>query len=232
MYNNRKEAGAKLDMAKVTGTESALATVESAVIAPIQEQRLSVFNVGNLTSLKGIHCPPIPISVRGDCQKGMWKLFDDPVPGDITMSILKTENYYGAFSPMYAPSEILQIWFVAESGPLPSDTVMVTYIKERSLNAFNRLIATLIAKRTDPSTGIFKPKFQSFDSKKSGTKYYGLVWDWEPRTDMEREKELLAVVSDKENQLKMIDNSIGNRLVLLGEKEQHQQPREMTADDF
>lgn len=227
-----KATGTELATEQETGSELATATaIEETAITPVSNQRLSVFNVGNLQSLKGIHCPPIPISVRGDCQKGMWKLFDDPLPGDITMSILKRESYYGAFSPMYAPSEILQIWFVAESGPLPKDTVMVTYIKERSLNAFNRLVATLIAKRTDPSTGIFKPKFQSYDSKKSGTKYYGLVWDWEPRTDMDREAELSAVVANHDNQLKMIDNSISNRLVLLGEQSVLQ-PKEASIEDF
>lgn len=222
-------------MAKATEalveTSTDIVTTDVTAISQNPGQRLSVFRVGNLSTLKGIHCPPIPISVRGDCQKGMWKLFDDPVAGDVTMSILKTESYYGAFSPMYAPSEIMQIWFVAESGPLPADTVMVTYIKERSLNSFNRLIATLIAKRTDPSTGIFKPKFQSYDSKKSGTKYYGLSWDWEPRTDLQREQELIAVVNDPENQLKMIDNSISNRLTLLGEHTP-QPSHEPSIEDF
>lgn len=218
-------------MAKIT--EMDLATVsESTLVAVSGQRRMSVFKTGNLINQKGILCPSVTISVRADCQKGMWKLFDDPVAGDITMSILKTENYFGAFSPMYKPAEHLQIWFVAESGPLPKDTVMVTYIKERSLNAFNRLIAKLIAERTEPSTGIFKPKFQTYDSKASGTKYYGLEWGWEPRTDMKRESELLAVLDNQENQLKMIDNSISNRFTLLGDTSSQESSKEPSIEDF
>lgn len=218
-------------MAKATATESVEVTAIESAIQSAQERRMSVFNVAKIINEKGILCPDVVISVMADCKTGTWKLFDQPKEGDITMSILKTERYFGKLSPIY-PNDLehLQIWFVAESGNLPKDTVMVTYIKERSLNAFNRLVASLMAERIEPSGGVFKPIFKEYVSKKVGTQYYGLEWKWEPRTDMAREQELLAVIDSQENQLKMIDGSISNRLTLLGE--QTTQPKELTAADF
>lgn len=229
-----KTTEAVMDLATVSETEtnSQLATIQE--LSPLD----SVFGVPGIETLKGILCPERPISIRFDCQKGIIKIVEDPVMGDVTMSILKTESFYGSFTDPTKPTELLQIWFVTESGPLPANTVLVTYIKGRSLGAFNRLISTLIAKRVNPSKGVFKPKFQSYsgDVKVNGVNtkvnYYGLTWDWEPRTDAQRERELIEVLNNPDNKAKMIDPNINNRLIMLGEQSEPPQQSEPSIEDF
>lgn len=188
---------------------------------------LDAFGVGDIQNNSGILVPEMTISVRADCQIGSWKLVEDAIPGDIKMSIIKVGKFYGAFSDAIRPTEFMQLWFVAEEGNLPKDTVMVTYVKTESLRNLNNLLITLIAKRINPSSGVFIPKFNKKEKmlldetgKSSKASYYCLTWTWEPRTDDARASELSAVVSEPTNQLKMIDDSISGRLVLLGEQEE------------
>jgi hypothetical protein len=157
--------------------------------------------------------PEFPLGIRNDCQIGRWKIGDRPIDGDITMSIIKVARFFGDLGTTKA-TDWLQVWFIAESGNLPPDTVMVTYLKTRSLGNFYFTITTLMAKGIEPASGIFKPKFEKYSGNIDGqnTSYYGLIWDWEPRSDPQRENKFVAVLDNIELSMKMVD-SIATKLM-------------------
>ena len=127
------------------------------------------------------------------------------------MTILKFSKFFGSLGQT---SHTLwgQLWFVAESGELPQGVVMVTYIKNRSLNDFNRLVASVQSRGVEPATGIFIPEFVKHSGQKpddSGVvkpiNYYSLKWSWNERKDWAVIDQAAAVLSDSSNQSRMID---------------------------
>ena len=89
---------------------------------------------------------------------------------------------------------------------------MVTYIKNRSLNDFNRLVASVQSRGVEPATGIFTPEFAKHSGQKpddSGVvkpiNYYSLKWSWNERKDWAVIDQAAAVLSDSSNQSRMID---------------------------
>jgi hypothetical protein len=127
------------------------------------------------------------------------------------MTILKFSKFFGSLGQT---SHTLwgQLWFVAETGELPQGVVMVTYIKNRSLNDFNRLVASVQSRGVEPATGIFIPEFVKHSGQKpddSGVvkpiNYYSLKWSWNERKDWAVIDQAAAVLSDSSNQSRMID---------------------------
>ncbi len=89
---------------------------------------------------------------------------------------------------------------------------MVTYIKSRSLNDFNRLIASVQARGIEPATGIFIPEFIKHSGQKPDENgvvkpinYCSLKWRWQERTDWSIIHQAAAVLSDETNLSRMID---------------------------
>ncbi|NEQ35887.1 MAG: hypothetical protein F6K40_06135 [Okeania sp. SIO3I5] len=63
---------------------------------------------------------------------------------------------------------------------------MVSYIKTRSLDDFNRLIVQLQSKGVNPAIGVFCPKYIKHSkglSDGSTANYYSLEWHWRERTE-------------------------------------------------
>lgn len=126
--------------------------------------------------------------------------------GEISMTILKFAKFFGNLGQ--TKNELWgQIWFVAESGELPEDVVYFTYIKTRSLDAFNRLIIQIQARGVEPAEGIFRPKFIKHSASHEGrpTSYYSLDWTWEERSDWTTIEKASLMLSDPENLLLMND---------------------------
>lgn len=153
-----------------------------------------------------IMVPRLPISVRNNCQSGAWFIGDKCYGQNVSMRIIKFQKYYGDLG-MTQKTTWGQLWFVAESGELPKDVVMVTYIKTRSLDAFMRTITEVQARGIEPGIGVFIPKFVKHTGQKDGqvTNYYSLDWEWEEKNDIETLQRLSAVLLDPESQALMID---------------------------
>ena len=175
------------------------------------EQQRTGFSVFGAKPANALLVPEIPIAVRNNCQSGQWAIGDTDYGSKCSMTILKFSKFFGALGQT---ENTLwgQLWFVAESGELPQSTVMVTYIKSRSLNDFNRLVTSVQARGIEPATGIFIPEF----TKHSGSKpddsgvvkpinYYSLKWSWVERKDWAIIDQAAAVLSDTSNQSRMID---------------------------
>jgi len=155
--------------------------------------------------------PEIPIAVRNNCQSGQWAIGDTDYGSKCSITILKFAKFFGSLGQT---SHTLwgQLWFVAETGELPQGVVMVTYIKNRSLNDFNRLVASVQSRGVEPATGIFVPEFVKHSGQKpddSGVvkpiNYYSLKWSWMERKDWAVIDQAAAVLSDTSNQSRMID---------------------------
>ena len=174
----------------------------------IQRPTFSVFGAKAANELL---VPEIPIAVRNNCQSGQWAIGDTDYGSKCSMTILKFSKFYGALGQT---ENALwgQIWFVAESGELPKGVVMVTYLKTRSLNDFNRLVTDVQSRGIEPATGVFIPEF----TKHSGSKpddagitkpinYYSLKWSWQERKDWAIIEQAATVLSDMSSQSRMID---------------------------
>ncbi|MEG4972923.1 hypothetical protein [Microcoleus sp. K4-B3] len=174
-------------------------------------QERPTFSVFGAKPSNALLVPEIPIAVRNNCQSGQWAIGDTDYGSKCSMTILKFSKFFGSLGQT---SHTLwgQLWFVAESGELPQGVVMVTYIKNRSLNDFNRLVASVQSRGVEPATGIFIPEFVKHSGQKpdeSGVvkpiNYYSLKWSWNERKDWAVIDQAAAVLSDSSNQSRMID---------------------------
>ncbi|MEG4391805.1 hypothetical protein [Microcoleus sp. BROC3] len=174
-------------------------------------QERPTFSVFGAKPSNALLVPEIPIAVRNNCQAGQWTIGDTDYGSKCSMTILKFSKFFGSLGQT---SHTLwgQLWFVAESGELPQGVVMVTYIKNRSLNDFNRLVASVQSRGVEPATGIFIPEFVKHSGQKpddSGVvkpiNYYSLKWSWNERKDWAVIDQAAAVLSDSSNQSRMID---------------------------
>lgn len=177
----------------------------------VENQKRPAFSVFGAKAADALLVPEIPIAVRNNCQSGQWTIGDTDYGSKCSMTILKFSKFYGTLGQT---ENALwgQIWFVAESGELPKGVVMVTYLKTRSLNDFNRLVTDVQSRGVEPATGVFIPEF----TKHSGSKpddsgivkpinYYSLKWSWAERKDWAVIDQAAAVLSDASNQSRMID---------------------------
>jgi hypothetical protein len=169
------------------------------------------FSVFGAKPSNALLVPEIPIAVRNNCQSGQWAIGDTDYGSKCSITILKFAKFFGSLGQT---SHTLwgQLWFVAETGELPQGVVMVTYIKNRSLNDFNRLVASVQSRGVEPATGIFVPEFVKHSGQKpddSGVvkpiNYYSLKWSWMERKDWAVIDQAAAVLSDTSNQSRMID---------------------------
>lgn len=128
-----------------------------------------------------------------------------------SMTIMKFSKFYGDLGQT-RNTLWGQLWFIAESGELPHGVVMVTYIKSRSLNDFNCLVASVQARGVEPATGLFVPEFVKHSGQKPDDNgvvkpinYYSLKWLWVERSDWSVIDQAAAVLSDQNNLSRMID---------------------------
>lgn len=176
-----------------------------------QEIQRPTFSVFGAKAANELLVPEIPIAVRNNCQSGQWAIGDTDYGSKCSMAILKFSKFFGTLGQT---SHTLwgQLWFVAESGELPQGTVMVTYIKGRGLNDFNRLVASVQSRGIEPATGIFIPEFTKHSGQKpddSGVvkpiNYYSLKWSWQERKDWTIIDQAADVLVRADSQSKMTD---------------------------
>ena len=169
------------------------------------------FSVFGIKDKNTILVPEMPIAVRNNCQSGKWTIGDEEYGSKCSMTILKFSKFFGSLGQT---QNTLwgQIWFVAESGDLPTGVVMVTYIKSRSLSDFNRLVASIQAEGIEPAMGIFIPEFTKHSGQKPDEQgvlkpinYYSLKWSWIERKDWSTLEQAAAVLADETNLSRMID---------------------------
>lgn len=154
-------------------------------------------NVFGEINQDAILVPEIAIGLRNNCQSGAWTLGDMPAGNKLHCSILKFSKFFGDLG---ATKNTLwgQIWLVAEFGSsedIPDNCVLVTYIKNRSLTDFNRLIITFQSKGINPAMGVFCPKYiKHSKGLADGTTatYYSLEWHWRDRTPDDNSIEKLS----------------------------------------
>jgi len=184
-------------------------------------QERPTFSVFGAKPSNALLVPEIPIAVRNNCQIGQWAIGDTDYGSKCSMTILKFSKFFGSLGQT---SHTLwgQLWFVAETGELPQGVVMVTYIKNRSLNDFNGLVASIQSRGVEPATGIFIPEFTQHSGEKpddSGfvkpINYYSLKWSWMERSNWAIIDQAAAILSDSSNQSRMIDLEGTRQMVCL-----------------
>jgi hypothetical protein len=156
--------------------------------------------------------PEIPIAVRNNCQIGKWTIGDTEYGSKCSMTILKLSKFFGDLGKT-SQSLWAQIWFVAESGELAKGVVMVTYIKTRSLNDFNRLVISVQARGVEPATGTFIPTFTQYNGENGA--YYGLTWEWEKKKDIAIIQQATTVLNAPQMRSNLFDLEGTNNMVCL-----------------
>jgi len=165
--------------------------------------------------------PELPLAVRNNCQSGKWTIGDNEYGSKLGMTILKFSKFFGSLGQ--TQNTIWgQLWFVAESGELPQNVVMVTYVKGRSLRDFNRLVASVQSRGIEPAEGIFVPDFMKHSGQKPDEagvikpiNYYSLKWNWVERSDWSMLEKAAAVLAEPSNHSRMIDlESTANMICL------------------
>jgi len=187
--------------------------------------RLSVFGV---KPDNAIIVPELPLNVRNNCQSGKWTIGDDEYGSKIEIAILKFSKFFGSLGQT---SNTIwgQVWFVAESGELPKNVVMVTYVKGRSLRDFSRLIASVQSRGFEPAEGVFTPEFIKHSGQRpdeTGTikpiNYYSLKWNWTERNDWSMVEKVAAVLEEKSNHSLMVDLEGTSQMICIDNLPPHQ----------
>ncbi len=167
-----------------------------------KENQMATFSVFGAKPADALLVPEIPIAVRNNCQSGCWTIGDEDYGNKCSMTIIKFSKFFGTLG-MTSNTLWAQLWFIVESGKLPQGTVMVTYIKNRSLNDFNRLVVSVQSRGVEPATGIFVPTFVKHSGQKPdengamrSTNYFSLKWDWAERTDFSIIEQASAILTD------------------------------------
>ena len=189
---------------------------------------MPTFSVFGTKEKNTILVPEMPIAVRNNCQSGKWTIGDEEYGSKCSMTILKFSKFFGSLGQT-KNSLWGQIWFVAESGDLPTGVVMVTYIKSRSLSDFNRLVASIQSQGIEPATGIFIPEFSKHSGQKPDEQgvlkpinYYSLKWSWMERKDWSMVEQAAAVLADNSNLARMIDLEGTGQMVCLDHLSPHE----------
>lgn len=191
-------------------------------------QEKPTFSVFGSKPKEALLVPEIPIAVRNNCQSGQWSIGDTDYGSKCSMTILKFSKFFGNLGQT---SHTLwgQLWFVAESGDLPQGVVMVTYIKNRSLNDFNRLVASVQAQGIEPAMGIFLPEFVKHSGQKPDDNgvvkpinYYSLKWSWQERSNWSIVEQAALILSDSSNLSRMIDLEGTRQMVCLDNLPPHE----------
>jgi hypothetical protein len=181
--------------------------------APNNKSKFSDFSVFGAKPKDAVLLPSSAMNVRNNCQSGQWTIGDRDYGSKCSMTILKFSRFFGSLGQT---SNTLwgQLWFIAESGELPQGVVMVTYLKNRNLDAFNNLIAEVQSKGTEPALGVFTPEFVKQSGQKpddSGVarpvNYYTLKWTWSERSDTQYAiiEQAAALLSDPVNASRLVD---------------------------
>ncbi len=181
----------------------------------------SNFSVFGSKAENTILVPEMPIAVRNNCQSGKWTIGDEEYGSKCSMTILKFSKFFGSLGQTQN-TVWGQIWFVPESGDLPTGVVMVTYIKSRSLSDFNRLVASIQSQGIEPAIGIFIPEFTKHSGQKPDEQgvlkpinYYSLKWSWMERKEWSMVEQAAAVLADETNLSRMIDLEGTQQMVCL-----------------
>lgn len=177
------------------------------------KSKLPTLSVFGAKPKDAVLLPNSAMSVRNNCQSGQWTIGDKDYGSKCSMTVLKFSRFFGSLGQT---SDTLwgQLWFIAESGDLPQGVVMVTYLKNRNLDAFNNLIAEVQSKGVEPAEGIFTPEFVKQSGQKpddSGVvkpiNYYTLKWTWNERTDAQYAilEQAAALLADPTNASRLVD---------------------------
>lgn len=150
-----------------------------------------------------IYNPSTPYNVRFNCQVGQVALSETEfLDSEVEISIIKVARYFGTLGNT-KNVEWFQIFYIPAPSckTLPSNTVCCSYIKTRSIGAFQQCVTRLMGSGVNPAEGIFKLSFQKHQN--GDRNYFSVVWNWrsrkgKPETD---QLSLLANFMDSQPQL-------------------------------
>lgn len=162
-------------------------------------------NVFAIKPADSIFNPPAPFAVRLNCQAGQLALSETEFLGNSAeISIVKVARWFGTLGNT-RNAEWLQIFYIAAPGckVLPENTVCVSYIKTRSLSAFQQNITKLIGTGINPAEGVFTIGFTRHSS--GDRNYFSVKFDWRERSGEAEQKQLDLIASFLEGQPDLID---------------------------
>jgi hypothetical protein len=166
---------------------------------------MSLLSVFGTKPADSIFNPAAPFAVRLNCQSGQLALSESEFIGNSAeISIIKVARFFGDLGNTKR-SEWLQIFYIAAPGctALPKDTVCVSYIKTRSLAAFNQGIIKLIGEGVNPAEGIFTISFVRHSA--GDRNYFSVKFDWRNRTEGVEQEQLELIGSFLATQPGLID---------------------------
>lgn len=158
--------------------------------------------------------PEPPYGIRFNCQSGQLALSETEFLGtEAEISIIKVARFFGSLGKTQN-TEWLQLFYVAAPGTtiIPQNVVCVSYLKTRSLSAFNAKVIKLLSNKVNPATGIFKVGFQAHSNDKGN--YFSVTFEWRPRTE-EEEGQLEMIADFMASDPVLIDTRVSTSLVCL-----------------
>lgn len=162
-------------------------------------------NVFALKPQGSVFNPSAPFAVRLNCQSGQLALSETEFLGNqAEISIIKVARWFGDLGNTKR-SEWLQIFYIGAPGckALPENTVCVSYIKTRSLSAFQQGITKLIGEGVNPALGVFKISFVRHSS--GDRNYFSVKFDWRERSGEAETKQLDMIAAFLDSQPDLID---------------------------
>ncbi len=160
-----------------------------------------------------IYNPSTPYNVRFNCQVGQVALSETEfLDSEVEISIVKVSRYFGTLGNT-KNVEWFQIFYIPAPSckALPSNTVCCSYIKTRSVGAFQQTVTRLMGSGVNPAEGIFKLSFQKHQN--GDRNYFSVVWNWRARKGKPETDQLNMVAAFMDSTPQLSDLS-GTRQML------------------
>lgn len=176
---------------------------------------MSLTNVFGIKPENAVFNPTTPFNVRFNCQMGQIALSETEFLGsEAEISIVKVSRFFGTLGNT-RNCEWFQVFYVATPGCkiLPSNTVCCSYLKTRSIGAFNQTVTKLMGAGTNPAEGIFKLSFQKHQS--GDRNYFSVKWDWRSRKGKPETDQLNMVAAFMDEQPQLLDLSGTRQMICV-----------------
>lgn len=177
----------------------------------MKKEQLSIF--GKIDQTKINSFTP-PYSLRNDCQIGQWKTGSDNLIGNsLEICPIKIQHYYGNLGKT-KKAQWLQLWFVGAPNEkkLPKNTVCVTYLKSRSMNALGQKFIEVM-NENDPGHQIFTGSFEKHVGDLGN--YYSVQFEARAREGKEEQDQLELIGDFLSSEPKLVDTTLPPAMVLM-----------------
>jgi hypothetical protein len=175
-------------------------------------------NVFGTIPTDSIFLPSSPYGVRLNCKDGRFAISEKDFlgeDGDVAeISIIKVSKFFGTLGKAI-DKQWMQLFYVPcpTCDFLPKNTVCCSYLKTRSMDAFNQTITKLMGEGVNPAVGIFKLRFIQHSSELG--QYYSVGFSWRERNSEEESKQLEMIGQFMTGSPLLLDMRISSQLTCI-----------------